>query len=283
MRVALFKELVRIEQTLFGLPFLLSSILLALNGAPPKSGASLVWVVAAFFFARSAGMAFNQLVDAQIDARNPRTSHRPLPSRRVTKREVWVVACAALAGFFVTVSMITVQLLGWALLAAACLVIYPYLKRYTVGCHLMLGFIHFLSPLLVSLALTGGISDVLLLVGVAAGLLVLGTDILYATQDYAFDNAEALYSLPARIGIPQSLLLARSLHVLMLVVLVFVGWVAYLPIFYYGVVGVVGMHLYRLYQRLGKEKIEKLCFSCNRAVAVTLLFFVALSVLWDSL
>ncbi len=204
-------EMIKIEHTLFALPFALLGAVLAARGLP--SAWQLLWITLAMVGARSAAMAFNRLADADYDARNPRTRTRALPAGLLTRRFVWVFTCAAAILFFVAAAMLNRLTLLLAPVALASVLVYSYTKRFTSLSHLVLGWCLCIAPTGAWLAVRGTFdSPVPLLLSLTVLLWTAGFDVLYACQDYDFDRQTGLRSLPARVGIANALWLARLLH-----------------------------------------------------------------------
>ncbi len=203
--------MIKIEHTLFALPFALLGAVLAARGLP--SAGQLLWITVAMVGARSAAMAFNRLVDADYDARNPRTRTRALPAGLLTRRFVWVFTCAAAVLFFVAAAMLNRLTLLLAPIALLSVLAYSYTKRFTSLSHLVLGWCLCIAPTGAWLAVRGAFdSPVPLLLSLTVLLWTAGFDVLYACQDYDFDRQTGLRSIPARVGIHNALWLARLLH-----------------------------------------------------------------------
>jgi 4-hydroxybenzoate polyprenyltransferase len=280
MRLSAFKELTRFEQTLFALPFVLGGAVLSLAEAPLSR--SWIWIVPAFLLARISGMSFNQLIDRHIDARNPRTQNRALPSGRVTVLQARIVAWGALVLFIVVCFQMNAFAASLAPVAAFLLYIYSYMKRIHYTCHLVLGCIHFLGPTMAYAAITGSPSIPSLFLGGAACLSIMGTDIIYAIQDHAFDCSHRLFSIPSRLGGEASLAFAACLHVFCLLMLLGVGLSAHLPLFYYLLLPVAGalfMYFHTLWRKHKQSliKVAPSFFYCNVAISCTSFFFLAVS------
>lgn len=281
MNITAFKDLTRIEQTLFGLPFILAGAFLSILQVDVSFSFRWLWIFPAFLLARISGMSFNQLIDRYIDAKNPRTQKRAIPMGRVSENQARLVAWGALVLFLLVCFQINTLCFLFAPVAASLLFLYSYLKRITSSCHFVLGIIHFLGPVMASMAICGTFLMSAFFLGAAAAFSIIGNDIAYAIQDFEFDRAHNLFSLPSRLGIENSLLLARVAHLLCLVTLIGVGFTAHLPVFYYVLVIVAGMIFYKFHKKIGQKISEPLFFSCNVMIAFSVLAFVLASVLWD--
>ena len=202
--------LVRFAHTIFALPFALAGAILAERAVP--SAAVLAWIVVAMVGARSLAMALNRLIDAEIDARNPRTANRELPAGRLTPGQVWAFSAASLAMLLLAVSQLPP--LVWFLwpIPVALFVLYPYAKRFTRWCHLILGVTIGLAPVGGWIAVTGSFTPAAILLGVAVAAWIAGFDIIYALLDLDFDRRAGIHSLPAAIGSAAALGVSRALH-----------------------------------------------------------------------
>lgn len=210
-----FLELIRFSHTLFALPFALLSAWLAWQTTPFR-WRDLAGILLCMVFARSAAMAFNRLVDREIDAANPRTANRHVPAGLLT-----VPAVATFTGVCSVLFIISTALFlpnRWPLVLSVPVLLfllgYSYAKRWTVWCHYWLSAALMLSPVAAWIALTGSISATPLLIAAAVFFWVGGFDIIYACQDAEFDRARALNSLPARWGVARALRFARLSHLL---------------------------------------------------------------------
>jgi 4-hydroxybenzoate polyprenyltransferase len=209
-----FSELTKFEQTLFGLPFTLSGVLMPLYLAPLNQWLSfrLLWILPAFIAARLSGMAFNQWLDKDIDAENPRTQARLLPSKRVEEKTVAALAISLLMLFLGCCYAIHPTCFLGGLLAAFLIAIYSFTKRFTWLCHFFLGAIHFLGPVMASVAVSSTVTASSLLLGLIAGLTLAASDIFYAFQDFYFDRSRGIFSIPARFGLAHAYKIASRLQ-----------------------------------------------------------------------
>src|SRR4051812_23764568 len=207
-------NLVRLPHTIFALPFALVGVVLASYVAPITLRAVL-WVVVAFTTARFAAMGFNRIVDREIDARNPRTRSREIPSGAMTVREATVAVVIASLAFVIAAWQLNPLCLALAPVALAWVLFYSYTKRFTRWSHLVLGVGLSIAPVGGYLAVTGTWSNpwwMLIALAVAVATWVGGFDILYALQDVAFDRENGLYSVPSTFGEANALGIARILH-----------------------------------------------------------------------
>ena len=279
-RLRTYLELIRFEHTLFALPFAYVGMLLAARGWPGWE--VFFWVTVAMVGARTAAMALNRLIDWRIDALNPRTKNRHLPRGLVRPHEVLLLAVfgillLALAAF--NLNPLTARLLP---VAVFFLAFYSYTKRFTWTCHYWLGLVIGAAAAGGWIAVTGRFEPATYLLWAAVGLWIAGFDILYATQDYAFDRAHGVHSAPARFGIPKALALARLTHLAAWLFFLATGIAAGLSLWYYlGVlyVGAVLLFEHRLVQPDDLSKVDLAFFQANVLVSLGMLVFVVLEVL----
>ncbi len=203
--------MIKIEHTLFALPFAFLGAVLAANGLP--SARQLLWISLAMVGARSTAMAFNRLVDKEIDARNPRTRMRALPAGLLSVGFVWAFTIISAALFLVAAAMLNRLTLILAPVALASILLYSFPKRWTLFSHFVLGWCLSIVPTAAWIAVSGALdSPVPLLLSLVVLMWTAGFDVLYACQDYDFDVESGLYSIPRRFGIARSLLISRALH-----------------------------------------------------------------------
>ncbi len=214
-----FSSLILFEQTLFALPFAYLGVLFA-NG---RHFSTWVLVTVAFVAARTAGMSFNRVIDAEIDSRNPRTKHRLVPSGEVKRIEVWLIgliACLMLVGASFLLNTLCFYL---SFPAIVLLFTYSYFKRFSSSSHFYLGLVEAVAPIGGYIAVTGKFSLVSILLGVAILLWIAGLDIVYAVQDLDFDRKEGLYSFPSIFGQNASLIVSEACYVLSMCAMVTAG------------------------------------------------------------
>jgi 4-hydroxybenzoate polyprenyltransferase len=228
-----YLRLVRFSHSIFALPFALQGAWLAARGVPPLR--TLVLVLVACVAARTAAMGFNRLVDARLDAQNPRTSKRELPAGVLSRGSVALLVAAASAAFIAAAVALNPLCGKLSFAVLAVLLSYSYTKRFTWACHAVLGLSLALAPLGAWLAvrgtLDGDIATPLLVAG-AVLTWVSGFDLIYACQDAEFDRSAKLHSVPARFGVAAALTLARALHVITVSLLAALAWHANLSWIY---------------------------------------------------
>jgi 4-hydroxybenzoate polyprenyltransferase len=264
--------MIKIEHTLFALPFALLGAVLAANGLPSLK--QLVWITAAMVGARSTAMAFNRLADRQIDARNPRTSNRALPAGLLSVGFVWAFTAVSATLFLVAAAMLNRLTLVLAPIALFSVMLYSLTKRWTLLSHLVLGWCLSIAPTGAWIAVRGSLdSPVPLLLSLVVMLWTAGFDVLYACQDYDFDSRMGLHSIPKHFGIERALLIARLLHVAAFAALVGLYWLTQLGLV--AMAGVVLTAILLFYQhRLVKaddlSRLNAAFFTTNAFVSVIL-------------
>jgi 4-hydroxybenzoate polyprenyltransferase len=214
-------EMIKFSHTLFALPFALYSAVLAAGGWP--SAGTLAKIVLAMVGARSAAMAHNRLADRRIDAANPRTASRALPSGALSVGFVKTFLVAAVALFLGAAASLNRLTLLLSPVALALLLVYSYTKRFTALSHLVLGLCLALAPVGAWIAVRGSVSTLPILLGLAVLFWTAGFDVIYSLQDEEFDRREGLRSIPARLGARGALVVSALFHVAM-AVLLFAVW-----------------------------------------------------------
>ncbi|HEY7923197.1 MAG TPA: UbiA-like polyprenyltransferase [Vicinamibacteria bacterium] len=210
-RAGAYGRMIRFSHSVFALPFALTSAALAAQGGA-ATGGHVFWIVVAMVAARSAAMGFNRLVDQAIDAKSPRTASRELPRGIVSRGEAWLFVALSVAVFVLAAAMLNPLCLALTPVALAIVLGYSYTKRFTAASHLVLGLALAVAPVGAWLAIRGRFDLVPVVLGLAVLLWVAGFDTLYACQDVEFDRLEGLRSLPAAVGVPRALRLARLMH-----------------------------------------------------------------------
>jgi len=217
-------EMVKIGHSVFALPFAVASAALAMRAEGGWSTRTALWIVFCAVMARTAAMAQNRLVDAPLDAANPRTAARALPAGRVTRRFVLALVLGSAALFVLGAAQLNRLCLALSPVVLLVLLSYPYAKRFTALCHLWLGLSLGLSPVGAWIAVRGAFEGMgtPLLLGAAVTLWSAGFDLIYACQDEAHDRRAGLFSAAARWGVEGALRLSAALHVLCVVLLALV-------------------------------------------------------------
>jgi 4-hydroxybenzoate polyprenyltransferase len=266
-------EMIKIEHTLFALPFAFLGAVLAANGLPSLQ--QILWIVVAMVGARSAAMAFNRIADRDFDARNPRTAKRALPAGLLSVGFVWAFTIVSAAVFLLAAAMLNRLTLLLAPVALGSVLLYSLTKRWTQFSHLVLGWCLSIAPTGAWIAVRGEIgSAVPLLLSLVVLLWTAGFDVLYACQDYDFDRREGLRSIPARIGIARALWISRALHAGAFVALFGLYLITGLgPFALAGVIatGVLLIYQHRLVRADDLGRLNAAFFTTNAFVSVILL------------
>lgn len=276
-RLSLTAELVAFPHTVFALPFAFMGMLLGGRGWPTLH--QLVWITAAMVGARTAAMSFNRIADREIDAKNPRTMSRPLPSRRLESWWAALVLSLSCLLFVLAAWMLGPVCLALSPVALAIVLGYSLAKRFTWLTHLLLGLALAIAPVGAWIAVSGGWSILPVLLAAAVLCWTAGFDIIYACQDVAFDRGHGLRSIPARFGVRRALTLSAALHVVMVALLALAGVVAGLgPAYYTGlaICSAVLIHEHRIVRPDDLSRVNLAFFTMNGWVSVTLLLATAL-------
>ena len=267
-------EMIKIEHSVFALPFALIGALLAARGWP--TGWQISWIVVAMVGARSAAMSFNRLIDRDLDARNPRTAQRALPAGLLSAR--FVTGFALLSSGVLVFAAYQLNPLAFRLspVALAILFLYSYTKRFTVLSHLVLGFCLGIAPAAAWIAIRGTLSPSILLLTAAVTLWTAGFDILYACQDVDFDRRSGLHSIPQRWGIARALQVSAAMHGLMVVLLLWLaraeqlGWISVTGV---AVVAALLIYEHRLVKPFDLSRLDAAFFNLNGWIGILLLLF----------
>ena len=275
-------EMIKIEHTLFALPFAFLGAVLAANGTP--SATKILWITLAMVGARSTAMAMNRIADKDYDARNPRTRMRAIPAGALSVSFVLVFTVFGAALFLLAAAMLNRLTLLLSPVALASVVLYSYTKRWTMHSHLVLGWCLAIAPTGAWIAVRGSIdSPAPLLLSLIVMLWTAGFDVLYACQDYEFDRREGLRSIPARFGIAGSLWIARLLHLgafAALVALYFVTHLGVLALLGLIATGALLIYQHTLVRANDLSRLNAAFFTTNAFVSVILFVTFGGAVFW---
>lgn len=275
-------EMIKIEHTLFALPFAFLGAVLAARGIPTFW--QIVWITVAMVGARSTAMAFNRIADRIYDARNPRTKMRAIPAGVLSVGFVWGFTIVSAVVFFVAAAMLNRLTLILSPVALASVLLYSYTKRWTTLAHLVLGWCLAIAPTGAWIAVRGAIdSPIPLLLSLVVMLWTAGFDVLYACQDFEFDRREGLYSIPSRFGIGRSLWIARALHAGAfgaLVALYFFTNLGMLAIVGVAVTGLLLIYQHTLVRANDLSRLNAAFFTTNAFVSVILFLTFGTAVLF---
>ncbi len=279
-QAALFARLIKVEHTVFALPFAYVGAFLAVDGVP--SAHDLLWITVAMAGARSLAMALNRLIDAGIDAANPRTAGRELPSGALTIGAV-IGFCVASLGIFLVAVWQLDPVVRWLWpIPVAAFVIYPYLKRFTWLCHLWLGAVDGLAPMGAWVAIRGDLPWQAWALGGAVATWVAGFDLFYSLFDLEVDRAQGLHSWAVRFGERGVFAGARALHAATVVLLVAVGLGLTVDWWYWAGVGVVAALLayeHSLVRPGDLRRLDAAFFTMNGVISLAFFGFVLVDVL----
>lgn len=276
-------EMIKFSHTVFAFPFALMGVILAslANGKAPGFG-QVFWICIAMVGARTTAMGLNRLIDAGIDAENPRTAERHIPAGKVSIFEAILFILVALVIFFFAAWMLNPLCFKLAPVAVGFFVLYAYCKRFTHFAHIVLGICLAAAPIGAWVALRGDLGWPVIALALAVLFWVAGFDIFYALQDYDYDVERGLHSVPSRLGKEKSFLLVRSFHGLMLLFLLLVlpgsglGW-----IYFCGVIVVAGLLAYEhmLVKPDDLSKLDAAFFNMNGYISVTIFTFTLIDAL----
>ena len=224
-RIRTVLEMIKIEHSVFALPFALVGALLAARSAGNwPTWTQILWIIVAMVGARSFAMTMNRIVDIEYDRRNPRTRNRALPAGTLSVGFAWGFALVAAAALVVAAWRLNRLALELSPIVLAVLFFYSYTKRFTSWSHFVLGFCLGMSPAAAWIAIRGSLDARMLILCSAVTLWVGGFDVLYACQDVEFDKAAGLHSIPKKFGIASALLIARAMHVAVVALLAWLAW-----------------------------------------------------------
>jgi 4-hydroxybenzoate polyprenyltransferase len=277
--------MIKFEHSVFALPFALTGALLAWRDCGFQVaglGWRFLWILVAMVAARSAAMAFNRLLDADIDARNRRTANRHLPAGLLSERFAWGFTCVASLVFLWAARELGFLCFVLAPVALAILFVYSFAKRFTMFAHLLLGFCLGMAPAAAWIAMRGSLDWRICWLTAAVMFWTAGFDVIYACQDFEFDSAEGLFSIPRRFGIARALVLARILHLAMigcLVTLVLVFHLGALSIA--GILAVLILLVYEhgLVKANDLSRVNAAFFTVNGYVSILFFAFWAADIL----
>jgi len=270
-------EMIKFSHTVFALPFALMGAVLAslANNRPPTVG-QIFWICLAMAGARTVAMGLNRIIDARIDAHNPRTAERHIPAGKVSYLEAWGLVGSALFLLLFSAWMLNPLCLKLAPIAVGFLVLYSFCKRFTSLAHIVLGICLAAAPLGAWIALRGSIGWPAIGLALAVLLWVSGFDVFYSLQDVEFDKSQGLHSIPVWVGVEKAIIIVRFLHVGMMVLLFNLlftpglGWI-YLS----GLLVISAMLVYEhmLVRPDDLSKLDAAFFNMNGYISVTIFLF----------
>jgi len=271
-KIATILEMIKFSHTVFALPFAIISAFLAAEGVP--SARQIFWILMCMVGARSAAMSFNRIVDAELDARNPRTAERAIPAGKLTRAETAAFMLVMSALFVFSAYMLNRLAFMLSPVALAVVFGYSYTKRFTDYSHFVLGLALAIAPVGAWIAIKEEFHLVPLLLGATVLLWTAGFDIIYSCQDIEFDNRAGLHSLSKRLGTSRALLLSSLLHAIMILILLAVFFAAGLGnIFLVGIILVAALLAYEhsIVKANDLSMVNTAFFNINGAVSLVLM------------
>lgn len=276
-KTADYLRLIKFSHSVFALPFAFTGALLAAGGIPDAD--KVIWITVAMVSARTGAMGINRVIDRKIDALNPRTEMREIPRGVMSAAEATIFTLIAFAVFVFAAYQLNPLCLMLSPLAILIVLIYPYTKRFTSLSHVVLGLALSFAPFGAWVAVRGSIDREIFLLSLAVLFWVAGFDIFYALQDVEFDRRHGLFSIPGRLGVRASFLLARAFHLITVGLLL-----ALIPVFHLGVIylaGVIIASALLLYEHLivtpaDLSRLDTAFFTMNGYISITVFLFTLL-------
>ena len=272
-----YSRMIKLSHSIFAMPFAFAAAVLAAREVT-VTWDQLLWIVACMVFARSSAMGFNRIVDRDIDAQNPRTQRRELPSGQISVGAAWAFTLGSAALFVVSAGMLQPLALYLSPVALAVVWGYSFTKRFTAMCHLVLGLGLALAPTGVWIGLTGSYGPIPLILSLAVGTWVAGFDILYSCQDVEFDEDAGLNSIPVALGLRNAMVVSAVLHVATVALLAVLPWFTPLGALYavgVAVIAAVLVYEHWIVRPDDLSRIDKAFFDLNGYVSLAFFAFVA--------
>ncbi|HWR06211.1 UbiA-like polyprenyltransferase, partial [Sporomusa sp.] len=265
---------IALSHSVFALPFAYMGAFLAAGGFP--SGPDLLWITVAMVGARSAALALNNLIDLKYDRLHPRFTQRPMVTGIVKPWEAIVLIAGSLLLFLLAAAQLQPLCLTLWPLAIIPLVLYPYMKRFSWACHLVLGIALAGAPVGAWIAVRGDVSPVALILGLSVAVWIAGFDVIYGCQDVEFDKAHGLHSMPVRFGLAGALRLSKLMHIVSIAGFIIVGNSLNLhSIYYVGVAVAAGVLIFQhlIVSPANLSKVTQKYFMRNGLVGITMFVF----------
>jgi len=280
-KIKILLEDIKIQHTIFALPFALMSAFIASNGVPPSD--KLLWILLAMVGARSSAMSFNRIADVDYDRENPRTKERALPKGRI--RKSYYIIFLILSVLLFIFSCIMLNRLALILSPAALLIVffYSYTKRFTIFSHFFLGLSLSLAPIGAWVAIREEISIVSIVLGLAVIFWLAGLDIIYSCQDVEFDKSHGLFSFPVKLGIERALRLSAIFHVIMTLFLFSLFFIGNLGLLYLGGIILIAGLLYYEHSIIRPDDLSKVnvaFFNVNGIISIGLMLMTILDIIY---
>lgn len=271
-----FFETIKVEHTIFALPFAYMTLFLVEGGWPSPS--NFWWITLAMVAGRTFGMAANRLIDAEIDKNNPRTAQRALAAGRLSKKTTTVYMVVTIVLFLVAVWNLAPPCRKLWPIVLAAMIVYPYAKRFTWLSHLFLGLVYFLVPTAIWIAVSGVVTKAAVVLGVGAGLWVAGFDIIYACQDVDVDREQGLHSIPADLGIKNALRISLLFHLVFISCMFYAGAILRTGTFYQVGLILTAAVLFIEHQMVSHDDLSSVnaaFFTANGIASIVLFVLVA--------
>lgn len=273
-KAVLFLRMIKFSHSLFALPFAFTGAILASGGWPGME--KILWITAAMIGARSGAMGLNRIIDRKIDAANPRTAAREIPSGKIRVADALIFTVISFAFMVYASYRLNSLCLELSLPAIIVLVIYSYTKRFTWMSHLVLGVAISAAPLGAWIAVRGTFDKEILPLGIAVVFWLAGFDVLYALQDAEFDNEYGLHSIPQKFGTKKALFLSRMFHSVTWISLASVGMLFHLGfIYWFGLLVIAGLLIYEhsLVKEGDLSRLDMAFFNMNGYISIAVFVF----------
>jgi 4-hydroxybenzoate polyprenyltransferase len=275
-----FLKMIKIEHSLFALPFAFTSAVIAANGIPDIG--KIFWIIVAMVGARSGAMGLNRVIDAEIDKKNPRTVNREIPAGKISKKEALTYIIISFLVYEFATFMLNKLCFILSPIPILIFILYSYTKRFTAFCHIVLGIALGLAPVGAWIAINGDINIGVLLMGFGVLFWVAGFDVIYALQDIDFDKKENLHSIPRYLGLKGSLIVSQTFH--LLAFLIFLYLYNYFSLGYLYLFGILISGVFMFYQHLlikkdGLSRVDIAFFNLNAYISITIFIFTFIDVL----
>ena len=279
-KITLYLKMIKFSHSIFALPFAFTAALMAASGMPSLK--QILWIVVAMVSARSGAMGLNRIIDRKIDAANPRTANREIPSGKINVGSAVFFTVLSLTVFVFSAYMLNPLCLKLSPLAIAVLLLYSYTKRFTWLSHIVLGIAISAAPVGAWIAVRGMFNAEILPIAFAVVFWLAGFDVLYALQDIEFDRSHGLHSIPEKFGIKDTLLFSRVFHLITWGLLAFTGIIFDLGIFYWigmAAAGVLFIYEHSLVKANDLSRLDMAFFNMNGYISITVFIFTLLDYL----
>ncbi|MEN2986264.1 MAG: UbiA-like polyprenyltransferase [Thermodesulfovibrionaceae bacterium] len=276
--------MIKIEHSIFALPFAFVGALLAQKGIP--SFEKIFWITLAMITARASAFGFNRVIDRKIDALNPRTAQREIPTGKIKLWEALLFSILCLLLFIYSAWMLNPLCFKLTPIAIGTILVYSYTKRFTWACHFVLGITLSFAPLGAWIAIKGSFNWEILPLALAVVFWLAGFDTLYALWDFEFDKKFGIYSIPKVFGVEKAIKLARFFHFISWIFLILTGVIFKMNIFYWLGMLVVAFLFIKEHSLVKPDDLSKLniaFFNMNGYISMTVLTFTTISILFDYL